>query len=210
MTKINFPGLVEQMLAACGNDTPARLTAIEGLFRTDNSLPPEGIAALSSTAANEAETPDLRARALRLFQRASERSAALDAAVAAFAPFAGQTIGQPALSAAFEDFTRDSKHTKNIAAFARLAESNDPQKRMLAQTVLVNLATSTLVKGKDKETAENAVEKSWAKPETAASLLGVIARTKAKAFTPRKSRRDSKTRTTPWPKPRSLRTNRSV
>ncbi|HZJ17112.1 MAG TPA: HEAT repeat domain-containing protein [Chthoniobacteraceae bacterium] len=184
LTKINFPGLVERMLAACGNDTPARLTAIEGLFRSDNSLPPEGIAALSSTAANEAEIPDLRARALRLFQRASERSAALDAAIAAFAPFAGQTIGQPALSAVFEDFTRDSKHTKNIAAFARLAESNEAQRRILAQTILVNLATSTLVKGKEKEAAESAVEKSWAKPETAASLLGVIARTKARAFAP--------------------------
>src|SRR4029450_13729089 len=38
LTKINFPGLIERMLAACGNDTPGRVTAIAGLFRCDDSL----------------------------------------------------------------------------------------------------------------------------------------------------------------------------
>jgi putative heme-binding domain-containing protein len=53
---------------------------------------------------------------------------------------------------------------------------------LLAQTILVNLATSALVKGKEREAAITAVEKCWARPETAANLLGVIARTKAKAY----------------------------
>ena len=41
LCKVNLPGLVEQMLAACGNDTIARLKAIEGLFRPDNSIAPK-------------------------------------------------------------------------------------------------------------------------------------------------------------------------
>ncbi len=181
-TKVNFPGLVELMLAKAGTDTAAKLTAIEGLFGKDNALPAEGLAALSAIAADEKQAPDFRAKALRLFARASERGAALDAAFAAFAPFAGANPGHASIAAAFEEFTRDAKHTKHLAALEKIADSGDAPKRTLAQTVLVNLATSTLVKGKDHDAATAAVEKSWAKPAAAASLLGVIARTKAKDF----------------------------
>jgi hypothetical protein len=65
---------------------------------------------------------------------------------------------------------------------ARAAGSGDAAPRALAQTILVNLATSALVKGREKEKAEQAVAKLWEKPEIAASLLGVIARTGAKAY----------------------------
>ena len=182
LCKVAMPGLVEQMLAACGNDTPARLKAIDGLFRSDSSLPPEGVKALAEVATNDADTPDLRARALRLLQKGAAHGSVFPAAVASFAPLAGREIGQPGITAAFEDFTRDGKNSKWIGDYEKLAAGNDAAKRTLAQTVLVNLATSALVKGKDKENAEKAVEKNWAKPETAASLLGVIARTKAKAY----------------------------
>ena len=180
-SKVNFPGLVELMLAKAGNDTEAKLTAVEGLFGTDNSLPPEALAAISGIATDEKQSPDLRAKALRLLARASERGAALDAAVAAFAPLATHP-GHASLAAAFEDFTRDGKQTKNIGALQKIADGSDAAKRALAQTILVNLATSALVKGKDKEAAAKAMEKAWAKPDAAASLLGVIARTKSMAY----------------------------
>ncbi len=178
-SKVNFPGLVDLMLAKAGTDTTAKLTAVEGLFAADNALPAEGLAALSAIATDEKQAPDFRAKALRLHPRASERGTALDAAVTAFAPFAGSVPGHASIAAAFEDFTRDGKQTKNLGALEKIAAGNDAAKRTVAQTILVNLSTSALVKGKDKEAAEKAVEKAWAKPETAASLLGVIARTKA-------------------------------
>ena len=181
-SKVNFPGLVDLMLAKAGTDTAAKLTAVEGLFAADNALPPEGLAALTAIATDEKQAPDFRAKALRLLARASERGAALDAAIAAFAPFAGAVPGHASIAGAFEDFTRDGKQTKNLGALEKIAAGNDAAKRTLAQTLLVNLATSALVKGKDKEAAEKAVEKAWAKPDTAASVLGVIARTKAKAY----------------------------
>jgi putative heme-binding domain-containing protein len=182
VTKVNIPGLIELMLAKSGNDTNAKLTAISGMFRQDNSLPNEGLAALEAIATNGKEVPDLRAKALRQLQKASERSQALDAVVAAFAPLAAHDSGQSALTSAFEDFTRDGKNTKHLGAMQKLAEGNDAAKRALAQTIIVNLATSSLVKGKDKEGAEKALAESWKKPESAASLLGVIARTKAKSL----------------------------
>ena len=181
-TKVHFPGLVELMLAKAGSDTAAKLTAIEGLFGHDDALPAGAAAALQATALNENETPDFRARALRLLTRGASHGGAFPAAVAAFAPLAGRDLPHAALTAAFEDFAREAKHTKWIGDFARLAEGGDAPQRTLAQTVLVHLATSSLVKDQAKTRAEQAVEKGWARPETAASQLAVIARVKAKTF----------------------------
>ena len=182
LTKVNFPGLVELMLAKAGSDTASKLTAIEGLFGHDDALPAGAVAALQSVALNGDETPDFRARSLRLLARASTHGPAFPAAIAAFAPLAGHDLSHAAMTAAFEDFTHDAKHTKCIDDLGRMSEGADAAKRTLAQTVLVNLATSSLVKDRAKERAEQAVEKGWAKPESAASQLAVVARTKARAF----------------------------
>lgn len=182
LTKVNYPGLIELMLAKAGTDTNAKLTAIAGMFRPDNSLPNEALVALQGIATNAKEVPDLRAKALRHLQKAAERSQALDAAVASFAPLAAHDPGQAALTSAFEDFTRDGKNAKHLGALEKLAAGNDAAKRALAQTIIVNLGTSNLVKGKDKEAAEKALKASWKTPESSASLLGVIARTKAKGL----------------------------
>ncbi len=181
-TKVDYPGLVDLMLAKAGADAAARLAAVEAMFRPDNSLPKEALGALESIARHESESPDTRAKSLRLLARASERGSALDAVLSAYAVFAGSDLGQSAVASAFEEFTRDAKNTKHISALERVALGVDKPKRALAQTILVNLATSTLVKGKDKDSAAAAVEKCWGKPESAATLLGVIARTKAKAY----------------------------
>jgi len=182
LTKVNYPGLIELMLAKAGNDTTAKLTAIAGMFRPDNSLPIEALVALQGIATNIKEAPDLRAKALRQVQKAADRGQALDAAVAAFAPLAAHDPGQPALTSAFEDFTRDGKNLKHLGALQKIVDGKDPAKRALAQTIIVNLATSNLVKGKDKESAEKALAACWQKPESVASVLGVIARTKAKSL----------------------------
>ncbi len=161
LTKVNFPGLVELMLAKAGNDTASKLSAIDGLFSHDDALPAEAIAALQSVALNENDSPEFRARSLRLLARASTHGTAFPATIAAFAPLAGHDLPHAALTAAFEDFTHDAKNTKWIDDLGRLSEGTDAAKRTLAQTVLVNLATSNLVKDKAKERAEQAVEMGW-------------------------------------------------
>jgi putative heme-binding domain-containing protein len=181
-TKVDFPGLIELMLAKAGRDTGAKLTAIEGLFGLNDKLPTEAATALRGVALDAQAAPDHRAKALRLLARGAGHGPVFPLAVEAFAPLAAAGPAHASIHAAYEDFTRDAKNTKWIGDFTKLAAGPDAAKRALAQTILVNLATSTLVKGKDKESAEKAVAKSWEKPETAASLLGVIARTKAKGF----------------------------
>ena len=182
LTKVNFPGLVEQILAACGNDTPARLTAVEGMFRSDHSLPPEAVAALASTAESEAETPEFRARALRLLQRGADHGSVFPTALSTFAPFAGYDLPHAALTAAFEDFSRDAKNGKWVGDYDKALHGKDAAKRQFAATVLVNLATGRVGGDRDREAAKKAVEKAFAQPEAAAALLTAIARTGARPY----------------------------
>ena len=179
-TKVAFPGLVEQMLARAGNDTPAKLEALEGMIRADNSLPAEGIAALRNIATNDQEAPDLRVRALRVFIRCAENGGVFPGAVDAFAPLAGHDLGDAKLTAAFEDFTRGAHNGKWVGEYVKRLNGQDAPARQLAATVLVNLATSRVGKDKDREEAKKAVEKGFAQPEPAAALLAAIARTGAK------------------------------
>jgi len=178
-TKVAYPGLVELMLAKAGEDTPAKLTAIEGLIRND-SMPPEAIAALQSVTGDSKQAPDLRARALRLFQKCLENGSVFPGAVVAFAPLAGHDLGDARLTAAFEDFTRDGKNGKWVGDYAKALAGPDAPKRQLAAVVLVNLATGKVGKEQDREKAKKAVETGFAKPESAAALLTAIARTGAK------------------------------
>ena len=184
LTKVNYPGLIELMLAKAGSDTAARLIAIDGLFRADDSIPAEAAAALKAVATSEQEAPELRAKALRQLQRALTDRRIFEIALDTFSAFAREEPGHPALAAAFQEFTRDGRNLKWLREYSRMgADKNaDGAKRALAQTVLVNLATSGLVKGREKEAAASAVQKCWAEPATAASLLAVIARTGTKAY----------------------------
>lgn len=179
-TKVNFPGLVELMLQKAGNDTPAKLTAIEGMVRADNSLPKEGVAALLTIATNDKEAPELRVRALRVFQRCADNGSVFPGAMDAFAPLAGHDIPDAKIKGVFEDFTRGSVNGKWVGDYAKALSGTDVQKRFLGATVLVNLSTGKVGRENERENAKKAVEKGWAKPESAAALLTAIARTGAK------------------------------
>ena len=178
--KVTFPGLVELMLAKAGNDTPAKLTAIEGMVRNDKSLPAEAITALKGITANESEAPELRVRGLRVFLGCAENGAVFPGAVEAFAPLAGHDLPDAKLTTVFEDFTRGAHNAKWVNDYNRFLHGTNAAQRQLAATVLVNLATGRVGKENERESAKNAVTKSFDHPETAAALLTAIARTGAK------------------------------
>ncbi len=179
-TKVAYPGLVELMLAKAGNDTAAKLTALEGMVRADNSLPAEGVAALKTIATDDKEAPELRVRALRIFIRCAENGGVFPGALDAFAPLAGHDLPDAKLTTVFEDFTRGAHNAKWVNDYNRELHGKDAAKRQLAATVLVNLATGKVGRENDRESAKKAVEKSFDKPETAAALLTAIARSGAK------------------------------
>ncbi|HSI11811.1 MAG TPA: HEAT repeat domain-containing protein [Chthoniobacter sp.] len=180
--KVAFPGLVELMLAKAGGDTPAKLTAIEGMVRNDKSMPAEAIKALQEITGNDKEAPELRVRALRIFVANTENGSVFPGAVEAFAPLAGHDLPDAKLTQVFEDFTRGAHNAKWVNDYNRILHDKDAAKRQLAATVLVNLATGRVGRENEREAAKKAVEKSFDKPETAAALLTAIARTGAKPF----------------------------
>jgi len=179
-TKVAYPGLVELMLAKAGNDTPAKLTALEGMIRADNSLPAEGVAVLQSIATDEKEAPELRVRALRVFQKCADNGSVFPGAMAAFAPLAGHDLPDAKIKSVFEDFTRGSANGKWVGDYTKALAADDVPKRLLAATVLVNLSTGKVGRDNEREAAKKAVEKGFTKPESAAALLTAIARTGAK------------------------------
>jgi putative heme-binding domain-containing protein len=181
-TKVNFPNLSALMLEKAGSDGAAKIAALETITGTNPGLNDDAMKTLQGVAADENVSPEVRAKALRLFQRAAEWPREVAGALVVLAPLAGHDLGQPALTAAFEDYTHDPKLARHANDLEKIAAGPDAAKRTLAQTILVNMATSNLVKGKEHDATAAAVEKSWGKPESAASLLGVIARTKAKAY----------------------------
>jgi putative heme-binding domain-containing protein len=191
--KVAFPGLVELMLAKAGSDTPAKLTAIEGMVRNDKSMPREAIAALKEITANEKESPELRVRALRIFVANAENGTVFPGAVDAFAPLAGHDLPDPKLTGVFEDFTRGAHNAKWVKEYVGLLHKNAivgtivdglafNQRSQLAATVLVNLATGRVGRENEREAAKNAVVKSFDQPDTATVLLTAIARSGAKPF----------------------------
>ncbi|EDY20046.1 heme-binding protein [Chthoniobacter flavus Ellin428] len=196
--KVAFPGLVELMLQKAGSDTPAKLTAIEGMVRNDKSMPPEAIKALQEIVSNDKEAPELRVRGLRIFTANSENGTVFPGAVEAFAPLAGHDLPDAKLTQVFEDFTRGGHNAKWVNEYNSLLHGNAikgvvvagatgtaqdtarEQRRQLAATVLVNLATGRVGRQNEREAAKKDVEKSFDKPETAAALLHAIARSGAK------------------------------
>lgn len=180
--KVAFPGLVELMLAKAGSDTPAKLTAIEGMVRNDKSMPPEAIKALQEITNNDKEAPELRVRALRIFVANTENGSVFPGAVEAFAPLAGHDLPDAKLTQVFEDFTRGAHNAKWVGDYNRFLQGTDAAKRQLAATVLVNLATGRVGRENEREAAKKAVVKGFEKPAEAAALLTAIARTGAKPF----------------------------
>jgi putative heme-binding domain-containing protein len=180
--RVSFPGLAAVALARAGGDTVARLGTLESLMRGDGSIPGEGLDALATIAGDDGQPPELRARALRLVHRAATRPEALPLALAAFAPFATQRIGEAPVRAAFEDFTRDLEHGRHLRQLEQAVVDADADRRALAQTILVNLASGTLGEKRVRDAAARALAPAWTNKDAAVSLLAVIGRAHAIRF----------------------------
>lgn len=178
--KISFPGFSELLLSKAGKDTASRLDVIAPLLSPKAPVPEDLLKALTAIATSTTEQPDLRARALRLLNSSSEKN--FSAVCDAFVPLAA-VEQQGALAAVWEEFTRDSRHAQKIAYFAHLAREKDADKRALGATVLVNIATSTVIKEtKSRDAAQSAISRLWDNPDQALSLIKVIDRTRATQF----------------------------
>ncbi len=189
-TKVSFPGMTELAMARAGKDTGSRLDVIAPLLSPKTPTSPEVVKALTAIAVDPAEDPVHRARALRMLRGVIDKN--FDAVAGAIASLArahpeppGATPLPGPLVSVWEEFTRDAGMGNHIGQFRRLAEHNDPARRIVGSTVLVNLATSTVIKDEriHKE-SRAAIAALWSNPNASAVLLTVIGTLRAAEFAP--------------------------
>jgi len=180
--KVSFPGFAELLLEKAGKDTASRLDVVTSLISPKTPTPEGLMKAVTTIAVAEAEQPEMRARALRLLLRSGEKN--FNAVRDAFLPLA-LIEQQGPLAAVWEEFTRDTRWARRVNDFARSAQADDPAKRALAATVLVNISTSTVLRDRRaKEAAHDAIDRLWESPAQSATLLEVIGRTRSTQFAP--------------------------
>ncbi|MEO8425696.1 MAG: c-type cytochrome [Verrucomicrobiota bacterium] len=180
--KVSFPGFIELMLNKVGHDTASRLDVIAPLLSPKTPVAPDLVNALQSIAGSNSELPEMRARAFRMLGGIVERhfSAVRDA----FVQLAGTNQPGP-LVAVWEEFTRDNRLSNHVNDFASLAQSEDPARRILGSTVLVNILASPVSKDqKSKNSARRAINHLWEQPMPAVTLLEVIGRLEAAQLAP--------------------------
>jgi len=178
--KVSFSRFTELILDKAGTDTASRLDVVASLISPKTPTPEGLVTALASIAVSKAEEPEMRARALRLILRSGEKNFVVTRD--AFLPLAlGEQQGP--LAAVWEEFTRDTRLARRVNDFARFAQSDDPAKRALAATVLVNISSSTVLRDRRaKDAAHDAIDRLWETPAQAASLMEVIGRTRSTQF----------------------------
>jgi putative heme-binding domain-containing protein len=184
--KINFPEATKAVAELAKSDAKFR-GAVVDMFSDQNNLTNDQIALLGTVASSQAESTEIRFKALAALTRNSGRRAAIDAAANALASIMAKKSPDPQLASAVEEFAREPRLAQNLSYFEALAVSDSPEKRELAYYVLVNVANSRLSRNQStaRTNAAKLIEQAWSQPESTISLLKAIARTNSRAYAER-------------------------
>jgi putative heme-binding domain-containing protein len=179
--KIQLPEALPRLLQLANEGAAFRASAIDMLV-TLNPLPPEAIALLEKVAGSSDEPAPVRAKALRALAKVATQPATLDAAIRGFASLGSALGSAKELSSAFEDFTRDARHNRELPAFLKLTESDSALQRELGFSVLLHLYDNKSTSSQAKASIQRAVDRAWTKPAQAVSLLHAIGQTQTEQF----------------------------
>ncbi len=182
--QIDLPGVNEAIAAAAATD-PDSAKLLLDTFANRRDLSAEQSKMLDTLAVSEKQPAALRVRAMRLLSanRTGQESAFNDQTSIVAAEKNGRA--DPALSAAVEEYVRDTSHARAMPFFAAQAQAGSPAGRELADSVLLNLAASRIVKPEQKAAAAAQIDKLWDKPESSVPLLLAIAHDEAQGYNDR-------------------------
>ena len=177
INRVEIPELIPAVLKLADNDAAFRTVAVE-MFASRATVPDEAIGLVGRVAGSPAEEASIRSKAIRALARTG-KPAALDAAVAALTQLdkAPREIG-----AVWEEFARDTRNSRNVSYFTKLAQEDANGKRQLAYAVLANVALSRVPDRNGKANAVRAVETAWQDSASAIALLEAINRLKLNGF----------------------------
>ena len=175
--RVDLPELTPAVLKLARKDPAFRGAAVE-MFASRATIPDEAIEWVGQVAGSPDAEAGTRSKAIRALAK-SGQAAALEAAVA------GLTARGPLpreISAAWEEFARDTKNSRNIGYFSKLAQAGTPEQRLLGYAVLASIASSRVSDKKGQASAAQAVENAWADSASTVLLLQAIDRLKLDAY----------------------------
>jgi putative heme-binding domain-containing protein len=175
--RVDIPELTGVVLKLADNDPNFRTTAVE-MFIGAATIPDEVIPLMGQVANSAAEPAVLRARTIRALAK-SGKPAALDAAITALAP-PGKLPNE--MNGAWDDLARDPRNGRRVAYFTRLAQDTAAERRLLAYSVLANVASGRVSERGGRAEAARAIEAGWRTTEGTLSLLQAIHRLKLDGY----------------------------
>jgi putative heme-binding domain-containing protein len=170
---LDTPDVVKQMVALAQKDAAFKASVIEMLAASTTPTP--AALGLLEDVAKADKDEALRGKALRGLTNAQNKEA-LEYAVRALVAVGPDAPGE--LRNAREAFVRDGRRGQDVEFFTKLAASNDPATRELAYSVLAVVGSGGRSIRGSREAAGAVVDKAWAEPAAAVSLLRAIGQTK--------------------------------
>ena len=172
--KVDFDETTGLALKLAATDPALRSAAID-LMTGRAKLSLDGIKFLEAIATGEAPSdPSTRARAIRGLLRHQGQQEARESALRGLASVADGDDPAADLLGAWLDFTKDGRHNRDEATYARLAEGPDAGRGVLGYGVLIQVAANAKAPEAARAEAKKAIDRAWASPGTAARLLRAI------------------------------------
>jgi putative heme-binding domain-containing protein len=179
--QIDVPGANEAIAKAAASDPESANLLLE-TFANRRDLSAEQSQTLDMLAASDKQPAAIRVKAIRLLATNPTGKESAFAVLTSFVAAEKDAKVDPALTSVVEEYIRDTSHAKEIAFFAKQAQTDSPAGRELADSVLLNLAGSRIVKPEPKAEAAKEIAKGWEKPASSVPLLRAIARTRAQGY----------------------------
>ncbi|QOV89178.1 DUF7133 domain-containing protein [Humisphaera borealis] len=176
--KIDTPAVAAFITSEAKKDPKFRQMLIESLSSAQAGLTRDQIALLKSVSLDASIEPAQRVTAMRVLSKSQKDNDSRAALTDVLAAIVADAKPEASIAALLDESIRDARNGADVPYFAKLAESDKPEARELAYSVLVSIAKGKLTKGDQQAKAAAAVELAWKKPVQTASLLRAIGRTK--------------------------------
>ncbi len=182
--KIDLEETTTQALGLAAKD-PALRSAVVDLFAVRDKLSLDRIRFLEGVATDDPDAPT-RAKAIRGLLRHQNQQEARESALRGLASVAGADDPPSDVVAAWADYAKDGRHNRDVGTFARMAEgSSDAGRSALGFGVLIQVEANNKAPEASRVEARRAIERAWARPESAARLLKAVGLARANAYAPK-------------------------
>ena len=175
--KVDFEETTALALKLSGTD-PALKSAATDLLVSRPKLSLDAIKFLENLATTDAD-PSAKAKATRGLLRHASQQEARESGLRVLAAISMQEDPPAELAGAWLDFTKDGRLARDAATYVKLAEGPDTGRGILGYGVLLQVEGNQRTPEVSRADARKAIERGWAKPQTASRLLRAVGLSRA-------------------------------